>query len=194
MLKKLLFVNACINREKSRTDRLARALLSFYKDYDIEELILENMHLTPMDSKTLAERDQLLRSGSLNDLMFDLAHRFADADVVVVASPYWENMFNSMLHIFIENVAVLGIVFRYTEEGVPIGLCHAKTFYYVTTRGGPIPDEADMGYGIYSSLAHMYGIGNCIPVSAQALDIKGNDPDLILTEVIGKLPDIIDSE
>ena len=190
-MKKLLIVNACVNREHSRTHRLAHAVSSFYKDYEVEELILEDMHLEPMNSEILAKRDSFLRSGSFEDPMFDLAHKFVSADVIIVASPYWESMFNSMLHIYIEHVAVVGLTFRYSAEGIPIGLCKAEKVYYVTTRGGPIPDEADLGYKIYSDLAHMYGIRECIPVSAQTLDIVGNDPDSIMKAVIGHLPEVI---
>ncbi len=184
-------VNACVNREQSRTHRLAHAVSSFYKDHEIEELILEDLHLTPMNSEILTKRDSFLRSGSFDDPMFDLAHKFVSADVIIVASPYWESMFNSMLHVFIEHVAVVGLTFRYSSEGVPIGLCKAEKLYYVTTRGGPIPDEADLGYTVYSNLAHMYGIKESIPVSAQALDLVGNDPDSIMDTVIGQLPAII---
>ena len=190
-MKKLLIVNACVNREHSRTHRLAHAVSSFYKDYEVEELILEDMHLEPMNSEILAKRDAFLRSGSFEDPLFDLAHKFVSADIIIVASPYWETMFNSMLHIFIEHVAVVGLTFRYSPEGIPIGLCKAEKFYYVTTRGGPIPDEADLGYQIYSGLAHMYGIKECMPVSAQALDIVGNDPDAIMNAVISQLPTIV---
>lgn len=191
ILKKLLLVNSCVNRDHSRTDRLAHAVTAFFENYEIEELLLEDMNLRPMDSETLKNREHLLKAGFMDDPMFDLAHKFSSADMIVVASPYWENMFNSMLHIFIEHVAVVGLTFRYSENGVPVGLCRADRLFYVTTRGGPISDNEDLGYKIYSSLAQLYGIGQCIPVSAQALDIVGNDPDKIMTSVISHLPDII---
>lgn len=144
-----------------------------------------------MDSRTLAKRDALLRSGSFDDPIFELAKKFASADVIILASPYWEMMFDSMLHIFIEHVSVVGLTFRYSEEGVPAGLCKAERLYYVTTRGGPIADEEDRGFEIVSSLAQFYGIGRCIPVSAQALDIAGNDPEKIMDSAIGRLSDIV---
>ncbi len=187
----MLIVNACVNRDRSRTDRLAHAVSSFYKDHVVEELILEDIGLKPMDSQTLAKRDAFLKSGSFDDPMFDLAKIFRSVDVIILASPYWEQMFNSMLHIFIEHVSVIGLTFRYTDEGIPIGLCQADKLYYVTTRGGPITDEADMGFRIASSLSQFYGIGQCIPVSAQSLDIVGNDPEKIIDSTIDRLSDIV---
>ena len=42
---KLLLVNACVRRERSRTLRLARALIKRYPDYTVDEMVLEDMHL-----------------------------------------------------------------------------------------------------------------------------------------------------
>lgn len=186
-MKKLLFVNACVNRDTSRTQRLAQAVTSFYSDYDAETLVLEEMNLTPLGSEEVGHRNDLVRRRDYSDSMFDLAKKFASADTVILASPYWENMFNSLLHIFLEHIAVVGITFRYSEEGVPIGLCKAKTLYYVTTRGGPIGDDSDLGFRICGSLCRMYGIKNCIPISASALDIRGNDSERILKESISAI-------
>lgn len=183
-MKKLLFVNACVNRSISRTERLAHAVLSFYGDYDIETLVLEKMGLAPLGSEEIRRRSELVNRKEYDDPMFDLAKKFASADIVIFATPYWESMFDALLHIFIERIGVVGMTFRYSEEGVPIGLCKADTLYYVTTRGGQIDDEEDLGFCICRSLCRMYGIRNCIPISASALDIRENDPERILRESI----------
>ena len=44
-MKHLLLVDACINRSTSRTLRLARAVADRFQDYEIEELVLEDMGL-----------------------------------------------------------------------------------------------------------------------------------------------------
>ena len=184
---KLLFVNACVRRDRSRTQRLARALIDGYPDYDVDEMVLEDMRLPPLDSDFLDRRDALIESGDLNDPMFDIAHRFADADVIIVATPYWENCFASHLKIFMEHAAAIGIAFRYAPDGMPVGMCRARVLYYVTTRGGPIPDEADLGYSIYRSLCGIYGIKECRIVSASGLDIVTNDAGKIMEDAISRI-------
>ena len=55
--KKLLFVNACVNKSTSRTLRIASRLLELLKEsYVIEELDLEHLDIHPLDSQRLNER------------------------------------------------------------------------------------------------------------------------------------------
>jgi FMN-dependent NADH-azoreductase len=184
---KLFFVNACIRRDRSRTLRLTRALIDRYPGYDVDEVVLEDIGLKPLDSGFLDRRDGLIGRGDYSDPIFDLAKRFADADVIVVATPYWENCFDSHLKIFMEHAAVLGILFRYESDGSITGLCRARALYYVTTSGGPIPDDADLGYSVYRSLCEIYGIKECRIVSASALDIVTNDPGKIMEDAISRV-------
>ena len=184
---KLLFVNACIRRDRSRTLRLARALIGRYPDHVVDEIVLEDMRLQPLDSEFLDRRDALIGKGDYSDPIFDIAKRFAGADVIVVASPYWENCFASHLKIFMEHAAALGIAFRYEPDGSITGMCRARVLYYVTTRGGPIPDEADLGYSVYRSLCDIYGIKGCRIVSASALDIVTNDAGRIMEDAVSRI-------
>ena len=190
MAEKLLFVNACVRRENSRTLRLARAVIGRFPDHDVEELVLEDMGLKPLDSSYLNKRDALVASVDYDDPLFDLAKKFASADIIVVASPYWEDCFSSYVKIFMEHAAALGITFRYSPEGIPLGLCRAKCLYYVTTRGGPIPDEADLGFAVYRSLCKTYGIAECRIVSASGLDIVGNDAEAIMGKAMDSVKDL----
>ena len=66
--KKLLFVNACVNKSTSRTLRIASRLLELLKEsYVIEELDLEHLDIHPLDSQRLNERLALLARGELLD-------------------------------------------------------------------------------------------------------------------------------
>ena len=187
MSEKLLLVNACVRKDRSRTLRLARAVVDQYPDHEVEELVLEEMGLRPLDSAFLDKRDALISAGDYDDPVFDLAKKFAEADIIVVATPYWEDCFSSYVKIFMEHAAALGITFRYSPEGMPVGLCRAKCLYYVTTRGGPIPDEADLGYSVYRTLCRTYGINECRIVSASGLDIVGNDAEAIMGRALASV-------
>lgn len=186
-MDRLLLVNACIHRDRSRTLRLAREVVAHYSDHEVEEIILEDLGLRPLDTETVERRNALAAAGRFDDPVFDMARKLAEADIIVIATPFWEDCFNSMTKIFMEYSGAVGVAFRYSENGMPIGLCKARRLYYVTTRGGPIPDEADLGFSIYRQVAGTYGIKDCRIISASGLDIYGNDPERIMSEAIASL-------
>ena len=148
-MKKLLFVKACVNRETSRAHRLSReliALLNKNRGLDLCELVLENENIQALTSETLNNRFELLKKRDFSNDAFSFANQFKDADCIVIGTPYWDFGFPSILKAFIEAISVPGIVFRYGEGGRPEGLCKAEKLYYVTTRGGYIGDEKDLGF------------------------------------------------
>ena len=130
-----LYINCCV-REKSRTDRLARAVLKMLGG-DITELNLYRENLKPLDRDTLNKRTALIEQGDYSDPIFDYAKQFASADTIVIAAPYWDLSFPATLKIYIENIYITGIASEYDENGMPVGLCKAKELYYVTTAAAP---------------------------------------------------------
>ena len=183
--KKLLFVNACVNKSTSRTLRIASRLLELLKEsYVIEELDLEHLDIHPLDSQRLNERLALLARGELLDPSFILARQFANADCVVVAAPYWDFSFPATLKVYIENISVMGISFRYGDGGQTIGLCKAGRLYYVTTRGGHVSDEDDLGYRTLEGMGRIYGIKDIRCMSAWGLDIVTADADAEVSRTI----------
>ena len=165
-MKSILFIDACVRKE-SRTRRLAEFLLSRL-GVESERLCLSQLGLKGLDEYGTEHRDSAL------------AKQFAAADIIVAAAPYWDLSFPSILKTYIEHICVNGVTFRYSPEGVPIGLCSAKKLYYVTTSGGPIMDDA-FGFGYIQALAKgMFGIPECVCIKAENLDIAGNDVEAIL--------------
>lgn len=183
----ILFINACVRRE-SRTKRLADHLLSGMED-EVRELRLENVSFPHVDEAFLRERDRLIGEQRFSSAIFDMAREFASADIIVIAAPYWDLSFPAVLKQYLEQINVVGITFRYTEDGIPQGLCRATQLYYVTTAGGNyVPEE--YGFGYVKALArNFYGIGSVECVRAAGLDLIGADEGDILAramELIGK--------
>ena len=173
-----LFVNCC-PRENSRTERLAGKLLETLGGY--EEVNPEKEGLVPIDNERLKYRTALLEKGDLSDEIFRYAKQFAAADTIVIAAPFWDLSFPSVLKIYIENIYVTGIVSEYDENGAPKGLCKAKKLYYVTTAGGAY--DARFSFDYLKALAEDYfGIEETVLIKAEMLDIIGNDAEEILTE------------
>ena len=70
-MKKLLFIDACVNRGISRTEQLAQALLKEMNqngEYEIETLNLEDEDLKLFTGKESALRESLTRAGNFEGL------------------------------------------------------------------------------------------------------------------------------
>ena len=184
----ILFVNACV-RQESRTKRLAEHLLEKIggQEEPVTEVCLNRLTFPVVDEAFLEERDRLIHAGEFRNPLFKLAHQFAAADRIVIAAPYWDLSFPAALKQYLEQVNVVGITFRYSPEGIPVGLCRAKELWYVTTAGGPyVPHE--FGYGYVKALCeNYYGIPEVHLVQAAGLDIVGADAEGILGEAMEKI-------
>ena len=174
----ILYINACV-RKASRTKDLAEQLLKNV-DRPYDEIRLESLTFPKVDEAYLDKRDQLIAAGDFQNPMFDLARQFAEAAVIVIAAPFWDLSFPAMLKQYLELVNVVGITFKYSEEGAPVGLCKADKLFYVTTAGGYyVPEE--FGFGYVRALAQSYyGIQDVRKVEAAGLDIVGADVEGIM--------------
>ena len=177
---KLLYINACV-RAESRTKRLADKLLhKINETYD--EVCLKDIRFPVMDEGFLQERARLASEEEFSNPMIKLAKQFAEAEEIVIAAPYWDLSFPASLKQYLEHINVVGITFKYTEEGVPVGLCKAKRLFVVSTAGGFFAPE-EYGFGYIKALAeNYYGIKDVRHIRALGLDIVGADEKKILLE------------
>ncbi len=177
----ILFADSTV-REDSRTRRLAERLVSRLKDGEVRMLHLEDERLRPFDAKTLAQRTRAIEAGLWDSPLLSKAAEFAAADQIVVAAPFWDLSFPSLLKTYIEWINVPGIVFAYTEEGRPVGLCKAWRLFYVSTAGGPAETDV-FGFGYVEALAKgFWGIPEVRRIAACGLNIVGADVKAILQE------------
>ena len=188
MDRPILFINACV-RGESRTKKLAEKLLEKL-NRPVEEVRLEEINFPIVDEDFLNMRDRLISEGSLDSPVFDLARQFSEAETIVIAAPYWDLSFPAALKQYFEQVNVVGITFRYTEEGIPEGLCKADRIFYVSTAGG-IYVPTEFGFGYVKALAQgYYGIGDVRLIEAVGLDIYEADIEAILEEAEETIEDI----
>lgn len=181
----ILFINACV-RKDSRTRRMADCLLARLGE-PYEEICLKDVTFPVTDGAYLAERDRLTAAKEFSDPMFAMANRFASAERIVIAAPYWDLSFPASLKQYFENINVPGVTFEYTTEGIPRGLCRAEELYYVTTAGGNyVPEE--FGFGYVKALAQgYYGISGVKLIQAVGLDLDGADEERILRECMERI-------
>ena len=174
----ILYVNACVRKE-SRTKKLAEKLLKKL-DKPYEEVCLEKLDFHVVNQAYLDQRDLLISKGDFQNPMFALARQFSEAADIVIAAPFWDLSFPALLKQYLELVNVVGITFKYSESGVPVGLCKAERLFYVTTAGGYFVPET-FGFGYVNALAqNYYGIQNVRKIEAVGLDIDGADVDQIM--------------
>lgn len=193
-MEQLLFINACVRGEKSRSLKLARRFLDRWQqahpDGVITEVDLCKDRPVPQYPEVLAERDALWEAGKLDHPMFDLAHQFANADRIVMAAPFWELSFPAILKIYLERITVTNITFGYNEQGANVGLCKAGKLLLITTRGGNFsrPETAwmEMGARQLEALCAIYGIPSFQCLAAEGLDDIRNDKEAILAEAMSR--------
>lgn len=184
-MKKILFVNACMRgAEQSRTWKLCQSFLNAcrgrWPEVEIQERDLTACDLPVLSGPMTAERDWRFQADP-RDPMFDPAYEVAQADLVVIGAPYWDLTFPAALKVYLEWASMLGITFRYTQEGEQVGMSRAGELVFITTAGGPLEGQ-NYGFDYLKGLAAMFGIPSARCLSAQELDIQGNDPEAILQE------------
>ena len=191
-MEDLLFINACVRGQKSRTLQLARRFLGAWQHAHPEAVITERDpcrdRLSPQYPEVLEERDALWSAGKLDDPLFQPARQFAAAGRIVIAAPFWDLSFPAILKIYLERISVTNITFGYDDLGRSVGLCKADKLLLITTRGGDfsIPEISwmEMGARQLEALCAMYGIPSFQCLTAQGLDDIRNDKEAILAQAM----------
>ena len=185
-MKRVLFID-CTMREQSRTKLIAESFFSGLDSrlFQVHTLKLDQLDLQPLANVFYYEREQLLAEGNLDHPRFHWAKLFAASDLIVIAAPFWDLSFPSLLKVFIENICVEGITFRTDETGLH-GLCRAEKMMYITTRGGFIetgsPFEQATPY--LNALRGLLGYGEVITIAASGMDVEGYDIKPALREAM----------
>lgn len=192
-MKRVLYVDACVNRAISRTERLAQALLTRLReeqDAQVETIVLEDEEaLVPLNGERLNERTEGTKNGDFTGPLFSYAKQFARADEVVFAAPYWDFSFPALFKIYLEHLCAQGVTFHYSPEGIPEGLVDVKRVYFVTTAGGYV-SEWEYGRDQVCALCKLYfGIQDVRCFSAEGLDIITNDAEAIMADAIKAVED-----
>lgn len=184
-MAKLLYIDACIRGENSRTRALAEAYLDAYRaahpQDGIETVDLSRTALKPLDCAALQARDAAF--GAWNERQFALARQLRGADRIVIAAPFWNGTFPAALHVYFEHVCVAGLTFNCVDDRYE-GLCRARECVFLTTRGGVYETGKsqliDVAAPFLESLTTMLGVPRVRVIAAEGLDIAGNDAEKLL--------------
>ncbi len=194
-MKQALVIDCCIRKELSRTSKLLSAFLSALpEEYEVKRLFLPEENLKYFSGDYFEERERLLEKGELSHPRFRYAHEFAEADLIVVAAPFWDLSFPALLKVYIEQVSVDGITFHSSQAGLQ-GLCRAENLVFLTTRGGCYSpgsgaEDMEMGSRYLAALQIFFGVDRYHLVAADGLDIEGADIEGILNEASKKAAEL----
>ena len=186
-MEKLLFVNVLM-RDNSRTKILANYALDKLKTkYEIEEINLTNAKIEPLNHDTILSR---INEGEKDHIILKYANSFKEADRILIAAPFWDMSFPSILRVFFERISLDGITFKTDEFGVTTGNCNASKLLYITSRGLNISDRSanDCGYHYLNAISKFFGIKILKQVSMNRIDLKDTNVD----EEIQKAKDKLD--
>ena len=189
-MKDVLYIDCCIRGEQSRTKKLAEAFLAELgkrENISIERFTLMDEPLIPFSNGFFWQREYLLETGELNHPRFRYAHRFQQAEQIVIAAPFWDLSFPALLKVYIENLCVQGITFDCNETNGCFGVCKAEKMLFLTTRGGALEGSAmDNGTKYLGDMAKFFGIPSFEVIAADALDMGLEPVETILGRAIAR--------
>lgn len=167
-MDKLVYIDACIRDEKSRTKRIAIPIINeLKKKYDVTTFIINDLKLDIVQKELITKR----LKGEIPDYVVSWAKTIRDANRIVISAPFWDMSIPSSLKVFIELCSILDVTFK-SDDKTCYGNCKSKKLLYITTRGMNIctRDKLDQGTSYLEALSYLWGLGKVIVVSSQNMD------------------------
>jgi FMN-dependent NADH-azoreductase len=191
-MSKVLYIKANAKAEgESRTFRISDRFITEYKAQNPDdEIITLDLYKEGIDFLPVGQLNELHRPApgeGRNHPILKYAFQFLEADKYVIAEPFWNLSIPAILKAYIDYITVTGITFMYTANG-PVGLCQGKKAVNIVSRGGVYSTEPaasfEMGDRYLRTLLGFLGITDFTTISADGLDVIGNDVDSIVEKAI----------
>lgn len=180
-MKKLLYIDACIRDEQSRTKRIATPIVEALKQkYEVQTLVINDLDLSIVKKELITKRN----NGDIDPQVMSWAESVRDADRIVIAAPFWDMSIPAALKNFLELCSIFDVTFK-SDDKTCYGNCKAEKMLYITTRGMDIDtgDVLEQGSSYLKALSWLWGIGPLQVVSAQNMDYLSEEE---IEERIGK--------
>ncbi len=191
-MSKVLYIKANAKPEgESRTFKISDKFIETYKaSHPEDEIITLDLYKEGIDFLPVGQLNELHNPepGTGRDHpILKYAYQFVEADKYVIAAPLWNLCIPAILKAYIDYITVTGITFKYTAEGA-VGLCHGKKAVNITARGGAYTDGPgaafEMGDRYLRTIFAFIGIRDFTTISAEGLDVIGNDVNAIVENAI----------
>ncbi len=144
---KLLHIIATPREHESNTIQVANTFLESLQ-IKCPELTIDTINLFTSDLPAVAgdniETKYTLMIGQPIDKRYKesweqiehLVKNFLSADIYLISTPMWNFSIPYALKYYIDSIIQPGYLFKYNEQGHPIGLVHGKKMVCITSRGG----------------------------------------------------------
>jgi FMN-dependent NADH-azoreductase len=187
-MAKLLVVRAHpltseFSRSMQLTDEFVRAYAAAHPDDDVIDLNLYGRAVPEIDLDLLSawkklgsgtQFAHLSEAEQIKLTLFDgYTSQFLTADKIVVANPLWNLHVPTRLKAWIDTISVSGQTFRYTEDGVAVGLVRGKKALHIQTSGG-VFEGLDPASLYVKSIFTFLGIEDFQEIHAEGMD---HDPE-----------------
>ena len=105
-----------------------------------------------------------------------LIERFLSADIYLISTPMWNFSIPYVLKYYIDSIIQPGYLYKYNEQGQPVGLIHGKKMICVTSRGGDYSEKSpfhayDFQEPYLRAIFGFVGITDMHFINAQPMDI-----------------------
>ena len=170
---KILYIDACIREELSRTKKIATHIINELKEnHEVETLKLNDLNLKIVDKELIRKRN----NKQIDEEVLTWAKKVATADKIVISAPFWDMSFPAALKNFFELCSIFEVTFSSTDKEC-FGLCKADTLLYITTRGMDIHtgDMLDGATPYLKALMWLWGIKNLQVVEATNMDYSSEE-------------------
>ena len=167
-MKSLLYIDACVRDEESRTKRVAEPIMEkLAKKYDVTKFVLNELPLDVVKKPLLAKR----LAGDIPQAVMSWAEAVRDADRIVIAAPFWDMGIPAVLKTFFELCSVFDVTFK-SDDKTCYGNCRAEKMLFITSRGMNIStgDEIEQATPYLKALSWLWGLGPLQVVAMQNMD------------------------
>jgi len=190
----VLYIKANAKSEgASRTFRISDKFIETYREHHPnDEIITLDLYKEGIEFLSASDINSVFGPKTVesrNHPILKYAYQFAEADKYIIAAPLWNLSIPAVLKAYIDYICVTGITFKYTEDGA-VGLCQGKKAVHIVARGGEYSEGPaaafEMGDRYLRTLLAFLGVTDYTTVSADNLDVIGQDVDAIVGNAIMK--------
>jgi FMN-dependent NADH-azoreductase len=184
---KLLHVIATPRERESNTMRVATAFLESlhakYADLSVDTINLFIGDLPAVAGDNIETKYTLMTSQPIDKRHKEswkqielLIEHFLSADIYLISTPMWNFSIPYALKYYIDSIIQPGYLYKYNEQGQPVGLVHGKKMICVTSRGGDYSAKSpfhayDFQEPYLRAIFGFVGITDMHFINAQPMDV-----------------------
>ncbi len=172
-MEKLLYIDACIRDELSRTKKIANPIINKLKEkFDVTTLVLNELNLQIVLKDEITRRNNKI----IPQEVLNWANLIKNADRIVISAPFWDMSIPAALKNFLELCSIFDVTFS-SNEKICYGLCKASNLLFITTRGMNIKtgDSLEQATPYIKALSWLWGIKNVEVLAAENFDYLPED-------------------